>query len=310
MIDLKKQVKRNPFLLAPMDNVTDICFRELCEKYGASYSTTELISVEALIRDKVPKYRYERGNLKINAVQLFGSNPESFALAIDKIKDEADIIDVNFGCPSSSVMSNDSGASLLKDPKNVYEIISALVENTNIPITAKIRLGYKKSSYLEIAKEIERAGAKLITVHGRTASQRYSGEANWDAIKEVYESLNIIVVGNGDIRDEEQITKYLESHCDALMIGRAAIGDPNIFTRFNHYYKTGKKLEFDKKEIQKKTFEEYLEKVDKINFYKKDFKIKQQSMWFTKGVKGSKELRNEICSTKEVNEIIEKVRKF
>ncbi len=310
ILNLKKHITNNPFLLAPMDNVTDICFREICAIEGASYSTTELISVEALIRDKVPKYRYERGQLKVNCVQLFGSKPESFILAIDKIKDEADIIDVNFGCPSSSVMNNDSGAALLKDPKNVYDIIYALTSNTKIPITAKIRLGYKKTSYVEIAKQIQKAGAQLITVHGRTASQRYSGVANWDAIKEVYDSLDILVVGNGDIRDEEQIDKYLGIYCDALMIGRASIGDPHIFRRFNYYFKNKKKIEYDKKTEQKRLFEDYIKKVDKIDFYKKDFKIKQQAMWFTKGISGSKELRNELSTIREPKHIIEIVRKF
>lgn len=310
-LNLKKQLKKNPFLLAPMDLVTDICFRELCEENGASYTCCELTSVDALIRQKVPKYRYARENLKINCIQLFGSNPNSFPKALEEVKAEADIIDINFGCPSNNVTKNNSGSALLKDPKNVGKIIQALVNNTNLPITAKIRLGYTKTNFIDIAKEIEDIGASLITLHGRTAKQKYSGNANWDAIKELYEKINIPLVGNGDIKSEEDIDKYLHSHCDGLMIGRAAIGNPLIFKRFQYYFKTGEKLEIeDIKKAKKELFIKYLKKLEKIDFYKKDFKIKQQSMWFTKGIEGSKELRCAICDEKKLDKIIDMIKKF
>lgn len=136
--------------MAPMDDVTDIAFRELCEEHGTCYSTTELTSVESLIRDKVPKSRYERGRLKRNQVQLFGNKPESFAKAAEYVDTEADAIDVNFGCPSVTVTGNDCGSSLLKDPKNVGKIIEKLVKSTDKPVSAKIRLGYKKTTYMEV----------------------------------------------------------------------------------------------------------------------------------------------------------------
>jgi nifR3 family TIM-barrel protein len=257
-------IKKCPFILAPMDDVTDISFRKLCEENGASYSTTELTSVEALIRDKVHPSRFEKKDLKINSIQLFGNNPKSFVEAAKKVYDQADFFDVNFGCPSATVTGNDSGSMLLKDPKNVYEIVNSLVKEIDKPITAKIRLGYDKVNYIEVAKEIERAGACLIAVHGRTAKQKYSGLANWEAIKEVHEALKIPVIGNGDIRTEEDIDKYLGSHCSALMIGRAAIGNPLIFKRFNHYYKTGNKLEIENPKLeQQKLFVKYISKIEK-----------------------------------------------
>ena len=304
-------IKENPFILAPMDDVTDVTFRKLCEENGCAYSTTELTSVESLIRDKVHPSRYERKNLKVNSIQLFGKDPKSFVLAAKKVYDEADFFDVNFGCPSATVTGNDCGAMLLKDPKNVYEIVSALVKNIDKPITAKIRLGYDKVNHIEVAKEIERAGACLIAVHGRTAKQKYSGEANWDAIKEIHNAVSIPVIGNGDIRTEEDIDKYLGSHCSALMIGRAAIGNPLIFKRFNHYYKTKTKLEIENPKLeQKKLFVKYIEELDKIEQYNKDLKIKKQSAWFLKGLEGVREFRGNVQSLKDPNDIIRLVKSF
>lgn len=312
-IDPKKILKQNPFVLAPMDDVTDIAFRELCEEKGASYSTTELTNVESVIRDKVYKSRYERGNLKINSIQLFGSKPETFANAALKVYDEADMIDVNFGCPSPTVTRNDAGSSLLKDPKNVGKIIETLVNSVDKPITAKIRLGYTKTTYNEVAKEIEDAGANVIAVHGRTATQKYSGKANWDAIKEIYEKTNIPIIGNGDIKTEEDIDKYMKEdpHCDALMIGRAAIGNPLLFERFNYYRNKGERLQIDNfKEKQKELFQLYLKKLDGKEFHNINIKIQRQAMWFMKGIEGVKELRSEISKTKDIDEIMELIKKF
>lgn len=302
-ISPSKLIQKNPFVLAPMDDVTDIAFRELCEEQGASYSTTELTSVDALIRDKVFKSRYERGNLKVNSVQLFGSKPEIFIQAANKVENEADIIDVNFGCPSACVTANDAGSMLLKDPKNVGKIIEKLVKNTNKPITAKIRLGYKKTTYKEVAKEIEDAGAQVLAVHGRTAEQKYSGKANWDAIKEIWENSKIPIIGNGDIKEEEDIDKYQKKYADALMIGRAAIGNPFIFQRFNYYQKHKKKLEYDIKQTQKKLFKEYISKLEGRTFRSLNVKVSRQATWFTKGIEGAKQLREKLVHERDIEKI-------
>lgn len=306
----KELIKKNPFVLAPMDDVTDIAFRKLCEEKGASYSTTELTSVDALIRDKVPKTRYQRGDLKYNQVQLFGREASLFVEAARVVEEEADSIDVNFGCPSATVTGNEGGSFLLKDPKNVGVIIEKLVKNIDKPISAKIRLGYKKVTYLDVAKEIEDAGAELLAVHGRTAEQKYSGQANWNAIREIYERVKIPVTGNGDIRKEEDIDKYLGSHADALMIGRAAIGNPMIFEQFNHYLKKKEKHEFDRKKVQKELFVRYLKGLHEYEFKNYNIKIQKQAMWFMKGIEGARDLRREIMQLKDPKEIIRKVEEF
>jgi nifR3 family TIM-barrel protein len=305
-------IKNNPFVLAPMDDVTDLAFRELCEELGASYSTCELTSIDALVRDCVKKDRYARGNLNYSSVQLFGSKPELFVQAAKKVGDEADSIDVNFGCPSARVTAGDAGSMLLKDPKAPGAIIKALVNEIDKPITAKIRLGYKTTTYLQVAKEIEKAGANLIAVHGRTAEQKYSGKANWDAIKEIYQEVTIPVIGNGDIREVEDIDKYLGTHCDALMIGRAAIGNPHIFKEFMHYYKTGKKLLVDdRKSLQKHLFKRYLEKLKHYDIPKKHQRIWHQAMWFFKGIEGAKQLRKDIIEVKDdIEQVMKLVEEF
>jgi nifR3 family TIM-barrel protein len=307
-----KLLKSNPFILAPMDDVTDIAFRKVCEDNGASYSISELTSVDALVRDKVTLARYQRGNLKTSGVQLFGKNPETFCEAADFVGDNADFIDVNFGCPSATVTGNDSGSMLLKDPKNVGNIISSLVKHLDKPVTAKIRLGYSKMTYLDVAKEVEDAGAEVLAVHGRTARQKYTGVANWDAIEEIHNGIDIPLIGNGDIRSEEDIDKYLGSHADALMIGRAAIGNPLIFEQFKHYNRTGEKLEYeDLKKRRKELFMEYLEELDKFEPYNPGLKIKRQSMWFFKGVEGVKNIRREINEGKKtIPEVLDIVRRF
>lgn len=311
VLNLKKQIKKNPFLLAPMDEVTDLPFRELCESQGASYSTSELTSIDALVRDKVFKSRYERGNLKINAVQLFGSNPDVFVAGAKMIKNQLDLIDVNFGCPSPRVTGNDAGSALLKDPKNVGKIIEKLVKNVDLPITAKIRLGYKSQNYIEVAKEIEDAGASLITLHARTAGQKYSGFANWDAIKQTYEQINIPFIGNGDVKSETDIDNYLRTHADGLMIGRAAIGNPLIFKKFQHYMKTGEKLEIENiKQAQKDLFIKYIKRLEELDVYRKDIVIQHQAMWFMKGIVGAKELRTKIARESDTNQILKYVEEF
>ena len=309
-MNIKKIIKRNPFLLAPMDDVTDIGFRELCEETEAAYSTSELTSCDALIRDKVYKSRYERSNLKINCVQLFGSNPDTFVKAAKYLDDEADIVDVNFGCPSATVTKNSAGSMLLKDPKNVGKIIEKLVKNIDKPITAKMRLGYNKTAYNEVAKEIEDAGASLITIHGRTAKQKYTGKANWEPIREVWERASIPIIGNGDISCEYDIDSRLGKYCDGLMIGRAAIGNPHIFKQFNYYFKKGEKLEFDKRKVQKEYFKKYIHKLEDKEFANINLKISRQAMWFMKGMEGAKELRKRIVHEREIDKIINSVDNF
>lgn len=321
----QKLLKQNPTLLAPMDEVTDIGFRTLCEEEGSAYATTELTSVDALVRDRVFESRYKKENLKTNSIQLFGHNPQTFVEAAQKIKDEADFFDINFGCPSACVNKNDSGAMLLKDPKNVGEIVSKMVKKVDRPISAKIRLGYEKTTYLDVAREVEDAGADILAVHGRTAKQKYTGLANWDAIKEIYDNTNIFLVGNGDITNPRQIDECLNSHADALMIGRGAIGNPKLFRDFveyrdnkQQYLKEQEKLkEIDREERdkirkkeQKAYFLRYLNHLKNIKLQKEVYRIQHQAMYFFKGISGARELRQKLQHVKTIDEVMRVVEEF
>lgn len=318
-------LKQNPSILAPMDEVTDIGFRTLCEEEGSAYATTELTSVDALVRDRVFDSRYKREKLQTNSIQLFGHNPQTFVNAAHRIEDEADFFDINFGCPSACVNKNYSGAMLLKDPKNVGEIVSKMVKEVDMPITAKIRLGYEKTTYLDVAREVEDAGAEVLAVHGRTAKQKYTGQANWDAIKEIYDNTNIFLVGNGDVKNPKQIDDYLNSHADALMIGRGAIGNPKLFKDFiqyrdnkQQYLKEQEKLqemsreerdEIRKKE-QKTYFLRYLNHLKNIKLQKEVYRIQHQAMYFFKGISGARDLRQKLQHVKTIDEVMRVVEEF
>ena len=318
-------LKRTPFMVSPMDEVTDIGFRKLCEDLGSAYTVTELTSVESLVRQRVNPSRYKKENLDTNCIQLFGSSPQTFVDAANCVYDEADFFDINFGCPSARVTGNDCGSMLLKDPKNVGAIVSKMVTELDKPITAKIRLGYDKTTYLEVAKEVENSGAQMLAVHGRTGKQKYTGRANWNAIEEIYTKTDIFVCGNGDINNVEDIDSYLHSHCDALMIGRGAIGNPNIFKEFNEYLndknkylKEQEKLEElskderDKlrKKEQKKLFLNYLDNLKHITLARETYRIQHQAMYFFKGISGVKELRQKLMSSKTLDEIMKCVEEF
>lgn len=293
-----------------MAGVTDIAFRELCEEMGASYTCSELMPVEGLARGKVPRSLYERRNLRINCIQLFGSVSESFSKAVEAIRDEADIIDINFGCPAYTLTSRNCGSVLLKDPGSVGKIVSAAVKMSGAPVTAKIRLGYKQKNYLDIAREIEQAGAEAITLHARTAEQKYSGRADWQAIKALYEQSGILIIGNGDIKSEEDIDRYLGTYADGLMVGRAAMGNPAIFKSFCHYFRTGELLEREGKEYQKKLFAKYLDKLKGTEILGDLVRLRLQATWFFRGFNGSKDLRVKILSSESLSEVLDHVENF
>lgn len=235
----------NNIFLAPMAGITDLPFRLICKEYGAGLVYTEMVSAKALL------YGDEKTKLLLKtcqkerplAVQIFGSDLESIAYASKYVSQFADIVDINMGCPAPKVVKNGDGSKLLLDLELVKKIVETAVKNSKVPVTVKIRIGWDTEHIvaMETAQIIEQAGASAIAVHGRTRSQFYSGNADWEIIKNVKQSVKIPVIGNGDIKSKEDAKKNLEkSKVDAIMIGRGALGNPWIFREIVEYLKTGK----------------------------------------------------------------------
>ncbi len=228
-------VKHNVFL-APMAGVTDLPFRYICNKYGGVvYSPTEMVSTRGLVYQDKKTHKimdmHENENPKV--IQIFGSEPDIIKQVVLRLNEDKniDIIDFNMGCPAPKVVKNGDGSELLKDLDKVEEIIKTLTETSTKPVTIKTRLGYNKDTMtaVKVAKLCEKYGVSMLTVHGRTRDQYYTGIADIEGIKEVKESVSIPVVGNGDVVDVESAKRMFETGADAIMIGRAAMGNPWIF---------------------------------------------------------------------------------
>ncbi len=226
-------------ILSPMAGFSDLPFRSICREFGSAMSYTEFVSVESILfaNPKAHK-RLEYAPAERPVVfQIFGADVDLIVRAAQKIEQmHPDIIDLNMGCSAKNVAGRGAGAGLLKNPRKIGEIIRALVTALDVPVTGKIRLGWDDDSlnYLEVAKILEDSGASAIAVHGRTKTQAYRGRANWDAIAEIKQAVNIPVIGNGDVVRVEDVAR-MKAHtgCDAVMIGRAAIGNPWIFAGKN-----------------------------------------------------------------------------
>lgn len=243
----KIEIEHFPILLAPMEDVTDPPFRKLCKKYGSDINYTEFISAAGLVRNaskstkKLDINDYERPV----AIQIFGKDVNEMMRAA-MIAEEAnpDIIDINFGCPVKSVTGNGAGSQLLANIPLMLEITTAVVKAVKIPVTAKTRLGIDEKSKViyEVAEKLQDCGIQALAIHGRTKTQMYKGEADWTLIGEVKNNprMHIPIIGNGDVTSPEiALEKKNKYGIDAIMVGRAAIGNPYIFGEIHNYLKTG-----------------------------------------------------------------------
>jgi len=293
--------------LAPMADVTNLAFRMLCKKHGAALTYSEMISADAILHDNT---RTDYLGLSCNeekpfGIQLFGNSADTIAKASSIIEEKyaPDIIDINFGCPSNVLVKYGYGSALLNSPEKIREVVSNVCRKVDTPVTVKMRVLPDIKKTLNIASIVEDAGASAITVHGRTQAQQYSGKADHEYTRNIKDELSIPVIANGDIVDGLS-AKYVIDYtgCDALMIGRAAMGNPYIFSEISHFLHTGKQIRPDCTQ----RFEDFTEYVRLLKKYDivKYVDLRMHAKWFTRGVRDGRHVRHAISSAKDTETII------
>lgn len=304
---------KNQVVLAPMAGFSNTSFRKIVKQMGCGLIYAEMVSDKAITYGSKKTYDLLKMSEEERPIaqQIFGSDKESFISAAKEIERvmHPDIIDINMGCPVPKVaVKAQAGSALLKNPSKIYEIVSAVVNAVSVPVTVKIRSGWDDEhiNAVEVAKVCESAGASAITVHGRTRAQGYSGTANWDIIKKVKESVSIPVIGNGDICSYLDAQKMiLETGCDAVMIGRGALGNPWLIKECVEY--------LEKNSIPKEVTKEEKIKMMKYHFtlLKEDknekvalLEIRSNILYYLKNMPNSKEIKNKICVAKTEEELI------
>ena len=303
---------KNQIVLAPMAGISNTAYRQIIKEMGAGLIFAEMVSDKALVYGSEKTFDL----LKMNdmerpiAQQIFGSDVDSFVKAAKLVEDamHPDIIDINMGCPVPKVaIKSQAGSALLKNPDKIKEIVSAVVNAVSVPVTVKIRSGWDEKSInaVEVAKVIEEAGASAITVHGRTRAQGYSGNADWNIIKQVKETVKIPVIGNGDVTSAKKAKEMLDyTGCDAVMIGRGVLGNPWLINECVTYLESGvipsRPSLKEKIEMLKRHYKLLVESTSEKQAI---LEIRTHALWYIKGMPKSAYIKNEICKTKNSEDL-------
>ncbi|MBM7650277.1 nifR3 family TIM-barrel protein [Bacillus ectoiniformans] len=300
---------KNPVVLAPMAGVCNSAFRLTVKEFGAGLVCAEMVSDKGIIlkNERTMDMLYIDEREKPLSLQIFGGEKDSLVQAasfVDK-NTNADIIDINMGCPVPKITKCDAGAKWLLDPNKIYEMVSAVTDVVEKPVTVKMRMGWDEDHIyaVENARAIERAGGKAVALHGRTRVQMYEGHANWDIIKEVKQSVDIPVIGNGDVETPQDAKRMLEeTGCDGVMIGRAALGNPWMIYRTVKYLETG---ELTDEPMAREKIDVCLLHLDRLIALKNEHiavrEMRKHAAWYLKGIRGNGLVRKEInlCETRE-----------
>lgn len=299
IMEIGKVKCNNNLILAPLASVTDLGLKYLAIKFGADFAVSEMVSVKGLkYKNKATLDLLKTAeNEKIKVVQLFGSDPEIFKEVVGyKELEKFDIIDINMGCPAPKVIKNGDGCKLMTNFELSRSIIKACVDNTDKPITVKFRAGYDNVCAVEFAKMCEEAGASAITIHPRLKSQYYSGSADYSLIKQVKEAVNIPVIGSGDVVDKKSYMLMLDTKVDAVMIGRGALGSPEIFATL-----LDRPIDMTKLDMIKLHYKILLDNFDE-NFVVKH--MRKHLLWYLKGVRNASTIKQEIVKLNSISEIL------
>lgn len=300
---------KKPIFLGPMAGITDRAFRQICKSYGADVLVSEMISTKGIYyKDKKTKelLTFDESERPLG-IQLFGSEPQIMDYAVKEItKYSPNFIDINMGCPVPKIVNNGDGSALMKKPRLAYEIISAAVKASDIPVSVKFRKGFDSDNVnaVEFAKMAEDAGATFISVHGRTRVQMYSGKSDISIIEQVKKAVKVPVVGNGDIMTPEDAKNMFErTGCDGIMVARGALGNPFIFEQIKNYLDTGIYQEISKEE----KIEIALKQIKLACEYKNERiaipEARKHISWYLKGMKNSARVKNEVFKAKTYQEI-------
>nr|WP_314495069.1 tRNA dihydrouridine synthase DusB [uncultured Chryseobacterium sp.] len=311
-----------PFLLAPMEDVSDPPYRRLCKLHGADLMYSEFISSEGLIRDamksrkKLDIFDYERPV----GIQIFGGDEEAMSMSAKIVETvNPDLVDINFGCPVKKVVCKGAGAGVLKDVDMMVRLTKAVVSSTSLPVTVKTRLGWDSNSINidEVAERLQETGIKALTIHARTRGQMYKGEADWEHISRIKQNPNIEIpiFGNGDIDSPEKALEYKNKYaCDGIMIGRAAIGYPWIFNEIKHFLATGEHLDAPTISDRLLAVQQHAEwsaewKGEKLGL----IEMRQHYSNYFRGIPHFKDFRRkflEVYTLAEMNEVIKETQGF
>ena len=300
----------NPFLLAPLAGITDAPFRRLCKSQGAAIVYTEMVSGKGIW------YEDRKTEILLNiyndekpvAIQIFGSDPEILSHVSKKLNERDNaILDINMGCPVPKIVKNGEGSALMKNPDLAGKLVEAAVAKTTKPVTVKMRIGWDKEhvNAVEFAKTVESAGASAVAVHGRTREQYYTGVADWDEIASVKASVNIPVIGNGDIFSAEDAMRMLDdTGCDYVMIARGALGNPWIFRDAIALYNGDDRKPLPTPEDNIRMLISHLDMLEEEKgAHIAVMQIRKHVGWYLKGFPGIKTIRNKVHRINDIDEL-------